>query len=148
VDDPLSAPGPDAAVLNRHGTLIAVDETVWSRCAGLPAAGAADVGVPVGSLVADRNAVRARSAHDVDVDVIVEVVDLRPSATAEVDACDPTEPAASLATAELVAGVLVALTRRPPGERPRALLVDDPVEARRVMSIIECLRHEHSGQHR
>lgn len=111
---------------------MAVDESTWTRLGGTPAGSAVDLVVgPDGAVVGTPGGTVAR-----DLDPLL---DLRVGASAG----DPGDPEDRLA--DLVGAVLLADAATDPASRPAVVLTDDPVEARRVLSVIAALRHEHEG---
>lgn len=108
---------------------MAVDESTWARLGGTPAGSAVDLVVgPDGAVVGTPGGTVAR-----DLD---PVLDLRVGASAG----DPDDR-----LADLVAALLLADAATDPASRPAVVLTDDPVETRRVLTVVAALRHEHDG---
>ncbi len=111
---------------------MAVDEPTWARLAGTPAGAAVDLVVgPDGSVVGTPGGTVARDGDP--------VLDLRVGASGG----DPGDPDDRLA--DLVAALLLADPATGPASPPGVVLTDDPVETRRVLTVLAALRHEHDG---
>jgi len=128
---------------------VAVDESTWARLAGTPAGAAVDtVLAPDGTVLAPDGTVLAPDGTVLGPDGTVlgpegtvltaegTVLDVRAGASVE----DPDDRLADLVGALLVAGLAAE-----PAPWPGVVLTDDPVEARRVLTVIAALRLEHEG---
>lgn len=112
---------------------MAVDESTWARLGGTPAGSAVDLVVgPDGAVVGTPGGTVAR-----DLD---PVLDLRVGASAG----DPDDRLADLVAALLLADAATDAATGPVS-RPGVVLTDDPVETRRVLTVVAALRHEHDG---
>lgn len=108
---------------------MAVDEPTWARLDGTPAGAAVDLVLgPDGAVVGAPGGTLAWDAEP--------VLDLR-AGPAVVDPDDR--------LADLVAALLLADVSTATEPRPGVVLTDDPVETRRVLTVIAALRLEHDG---
>ena len=111
-----------------------MDEPAWARIDGTSAATAVDV-----VLGADGSVVRSTAGALVPGEALPEgrtVLDVRPLAA-------PDDPDDRLA--DLVAALLTADEVADPALRTGVVLTDDPVEVRRILTVVAALRVEHDG---